>query len=570
MQDTFHELKQKMKEMRDWMAKENMFESEDGQLAHLLMLDSYKKVSELYDQVTKGLHVLTADATPMEVLQFLSKLMRDDLFKAPDVKSEEAKKRFGLVHEVTGNLKEKIQRLPGNRDLMEEFDKFTAGLQNLWGVMSDVPQAEPLGPEKYAESLEQPLQRMLVLLGAAPMREDEPLPARITASFRQLFYMIGSDGSIDLERARGPFTKAADAVARLKEQRKAAGFDPASEETSVKTREAMAKLWNHMTGGPVDRSEKPIEVMRQVLELVSKYEGEMKAADEKKKREEQNGKGPAGNKDQGLHQIQEQLQRLLEQMGRQGQGEGQNNGNGYQDNEREENSRKPQGNGQDETMDEIRRLLGELENNRSREDKPDGEERFESRSREERPEPKNNNQEREIDDLLGRIRKMLDNYQDGNGGEGRDQPAPREGYGKSDRERLADDVTGRLNKLRVAIRELMGDHVFGTAPADNRRKREEARKDLDDIIGMMNRDNIQLPATAITEFENAKNDMANLERLAKGEPCEKAFWERWMPKDEKDKWEAAEYAFWGPKQPSPSKHEHKHAEGKEAESSKRK
>ncbi len=549
--------------MREWMFKEGMFESEDGQLIHLLGIDTYVKVDELYREVTKGLMVaLTDDATAIDILHFLSKVMRDDLLKPPNIKSEESKKRYKLVYEVTGKLKEKIQRLPGNLDLIGQFNIFTAGLQTLWGAMTDVPQAKPFGPEEYTNSLEEPLQRMLMLFGAIPMPNDEPLQAKITASLRQLYYAINFR-PIDLVGTRGPYTKASDDMARLQEQRMAKGFDPESKEGVKKIWEVMDRLWNHMTGGPVAHGEKPIEVIREALEIVARIFEGIRAVDEEKEREEkekeeaEDRKEEAKYKDQALEKIQQQLQRLLEQMRRQDQGEGQNNWNGDRSNGKEGNSQLPRGNGQEDPMAEIRKLLGEIERSRgNREDeKPEQNSRFNGEGKQE---SNNNNQAREIEDLVRQIRHLLDNYQNGNGGIGNGQPETRERI-KTYRDRLADDtarsadVTDKLNKLRATIRELMADHVSGRSLADNKGKREEAQKALETINDMIDRDNIQLPATAITELLNVENDLANLERLAKGEPCEREFWKRWMPKDEEDKWEPASYAFFGPEPNTPSK-----------------
>ncbi len=540
VQTTFDELKEEMGKLRIMMKNAGMFEGEDGRMLHLVLIDSYKMVLELHDQETKGLRVLTGHATVADILNFLVKQMRDDRFQGPEARSEESKRRFHLVHEVAGRLRESIRTLPGNQDLMDEWRTFSNGLQSLWGMMSNAPKAKNLGPEQYSKAVEAPLRRMLMLIGSLPMKEDEPLPVQITAALRQVYYSIGdiTDGHHVSEGVRGPFTEAAEGLTRLKEQREAQGFNPSSMEVTREISEAMQNLWNHMTDGPVSDGEDPHAVAGQVLEIAARAWKVMKAQDDKKKREQ------GGAKDQALEGIQQQLQRLLEQMRRQDQSQGQTNGNGYQEDGKEENGQRSNGNGQEDEgpMDEIRKLLDDIEKSKGNgEEKPKQDSRDD---REERPGSNNNNQAREIDDLIRQIRRVLSSYQ--SGGNGDDQPQTRESDGQSDRDRLVDDAIAKLNRLRGTIRQLMADHVFGTTPENYKSKREEARRALVEITGMIQRDNLQLPGTAMTELDNARSDLDNLERLARGDPCDREFWRRWMPKDEDDKWTPASDAFFGP------------------------
>ncbi len=108
---------------------------------------------------------------------------------------------------------------------------------------------------------------------------------------------------------------------------------------------------------------------------------------------------------------------------------------------------------------------------------------------------------------------------------------------------MISQITEDLNKAQGMIGEMMTAHLMGGDRLDGL---DNVKQMADKIQHRLGQGGAQLPATALNAFETLKNNIANMEKLARGEPCDTEFWLRMLPGDEKNKWAPGPNFFSGP------------------------
>ncbi len=335
--DVFVMVQENMNAMYEMMENKKRFESGDGWLTSVMMMDSYKTLGELFDIVSGGMLAVTPDAKPHEIVAFIQDKIQNlrPLLTPQKIQSEEAKKMFMLIHKAAGLLQEKIIVMPGNGDLMEVFGKATGALQTIWNHMSNGPRVPGQRPEKVLEELGRPLERLMTMLSGGAGVDPDDLVGQGEAALRELAQRVAK-GKIDDDDSRAVFMKVHQAMGRVRDFARERG-DRQIEDMIGNLGKQMQTLWNHMSNGPKLPGDNPRDVtgmiqegfarLRDLVNGVRSRNGTMGG---------QNGRQgpppplPGGPQDQGqvLSQIQQQLQNLARQLQGQGQGQGPLGGQG--------------------------------------------------------------------------------------------------------------------------------------------------------------------------------------------------------------------------------------------------